>query len=115
MQELHNNNNNKQTKQCNKLTVKKVRSKFLHLLLVQKEKKNSIKLCLKLHKQYIADIEMVTGVTTNMSPNVLGTAVVSTQQQQHKEAPIKSDRRVSVEKDNQKKKKEPYKMEIDSS
>ncbi|EDV90858.1 GH12946 [Drosophila grimshawi] len=33
---------------------------------------------------------MVTGVTSNMSPNVLGTAVVPTQL---KETPIKSDRR----------------------
>lgn len=57
------------------------------------ETNNKIKLCLKLHKQYIADIEMVTGVTTNMSPNLVGAAVVPTQL---KETPIKSDRRVSV-------------------
>ncbi|EDV94299.1 GH22529 [Drosophila grimshawi] len=43
------------------------------------------------YDQYIADIEMVTGVTSNMSPNVLGTAVVPTQL---KETPIKSDRRL---------------------
>lgn len=36
---------------------------------------------------------MVTGVTTNMSPNLVGAAVVPTQL---KETPIKSDRRVSV-------------------
>lgn len=69
----------------------------LHLLPVinkLKKRKNNIKLCLKLHKQYIADIDMVTGVvTTNMNPNVLGAVPT-----QLKETPLKSDRRVSVKK-----------------
>lgn len=58
--------------------------------------KTKLKLCLKLHKQYIADIDMVTGVTTNMNPNVLGNAAPVVVPTQLKETPLKSDRRVSV-------------------
>lgn len=39
---------------------------------------------------------MVTGVTTNMNPNVLGNAAPVVVPTQLKETPLKSDRRVSV-------------------
>lgn len=38
---------------------------------------------------------MVTGVTTNMNPNVLGNAAPVVVPTQLKETPLKSDRRVS--------------------
>lgn len=49
---------------------------------------------------------MVTGVTTNMNPNVLGNAAPVVVPTQLKETPLKSDRRVSVKQ--KKKKKKDY-------